>query len=147
MIKTLPDNAIRQAVYEAINGMEVDGIIIPCYDSIVNTSGNEPVPNTYTVLGSQISLVAKDNKCGYMWDSDIVVEVFNGAFGAGNNVSRVFSSNVLNAVRMFTAELELDPIHGLEIVTITQSFPNDIVITSKNQNVVRKFMSINLLIN
>ena len=143
MVKTLPDKWIRKAVFEAINNIVVDTITIPCYDTRV-TSGIE---DNYTLMMGQSNEVDKINKCADKWESQILIEVYTSYDSPGNTGSRLLADNILDKVRELTDTLILDVASGLEIVTQNQSFPNDLESTTTNQNVYRKFIRIEFLIN
>lgn len=142
MVKTLPDKWIRKAVSSAINNIVVDSITIPCYDTRV-TGG---IKDNYTLMMGQSNEVDNNNKCSDMWESQILIEVYTSYDSTGNTGSRLLADNILDKVRELTDELVLDGASGLEIITQKQSFPNDLESTTTNQNVYRKFIRIEFLI-
>lgn len=144
MIKKLPDQYIRKAVYNAINNISVDGKTIPCYDYRVTGRAKK---DYYTIISTQTNLVNKANKCEYSWNSSVLIDVFTRYNGSGNPGSRLFADNILDKVRELTDKLSLDVSSDLTIVWQRQSFPNDIVSITKNENVFRKFMRIDFYIN
>ena len=143
MVKSLPDKYIRKAIYDAINGVVVDGNTILCYDTRVSGKSND----NYVILSTQSSNVAKDTKCGYKWESNILIDIITRYKLSGNTGSRLLADNILDKVRELTDTLVLDVASGLTIVTQAQSFPNDLVSTSENEIVYRKFIRIEFLIN
>ena len=144
MDKNLPDKWIRKAVFEAINNIVVDNKTVACYDSLVNGLEDK---DYYTILSTQTNLVNKANKCGYRWESSILIDIFTRYKRAGIQGSRLFSDNICDEVRSLTDTLTLDPSSNLEIVYQIQSFPNDIVSITQNETVIRKFVRIELSIN
>ena len=142
MVKTLPDKYIRKAVFDAINNMVVDTITIPCFDS--RTTG--VVKENYTLMTTQSNEVDKRTKCGYDWQSQILIEVFTKVELSGNSGSRLLADNILDKVRELTDVLTLDVASNLSIVTQAQSFPSDLVTETKNEIIIRKFMRIEFLI-
>ena len=142
MVKTLPDKYVRKAVYDAINGIVVDSEAILCYDS---RSTGSNVDN-YTLMTTQTNSVDKRTKCGYDWQSSILIEVFTRYNLTGNTGSRLLADNILDEVRSATDTLTLDGASGLDIVTQIQSFPNDLVSETNNEIIIRKFMRIEFLI-
>ena len=142
MVKTLPDKYVREAIYNAINGIVVDSETILCYDSRVTGKGID----NYTLLTTQTNTVDKRTKCGYDWQSSILIEVFTRYKLTGNPGSRVLADNILDKVRELTDSLTLDVASGLDIVTQTQSFPPDLVTPTQNEIIFRKFMRIEFLI-
>jgi len=143
MVKTLPDKYIRKAIYTAINNMVVDGYTIPCYDSRVVGQAKD----YYVILSTQSSNVAKDTKCGYKWESNILLDITTIYDVNGNTGSRLLADNILDKVRELTDVLTLDVASNLEIVSQVQSFPSDLVSTNINTVVYRKFLRIEFLIN
>ena len=142
MVKSLPDKYIRKAVYTAINNIVVDTITIPCYDS--RTTGSNV--DNYTLMTTQTNSVDKRTKCGYDWESSILIEVFTRYKLTGNTGSRLLADNILDKVRSLTDSLTLDVASGLDIVTQIQSFPNDLISETTNEIIIRKFMRIEFLI-
>ena len=142
MVKTLPDKYIRKAVYNAINNISVDGLLIPCYD--MRLTGNSV--NHYTLMTTQSNEVDKRTKCGYDWQSQILIEVFTSYPLKGNTGSRLLADNIVDAIRTNTNALTLDVASGLSIVTQKQSFPNDLISTTQNELIYRKFIRIEFLI-
>lgn len=143
MVKQLPDKYIRKAIYDAINNMVVNGFTIPCYDTKV--IGQES--DYYVILSTQSNEVSKDTKCGYKWESSILLDITTIYDINGNTGSRLLADDILNKVRELTNTLTLDVSSGLEIITQKQSFPNDLVSTNINTIVYRKFIRIEFLIN
>jgi len=142
MVKSLPDKYIRKAIYTAINGIVVDGEAILCYDSRVTGKGVD----NYTLMTTQTNSVDKRTKCGYDWQSSILIEVFTRYKLTGNTGSRLLADNILDEVRSLTDSLTLDVASGLDIVTQIQSFPNDLITETTNEIIIRKFMRIEFLI-
>ena len=142
MDKTLPDKYIRKAVFTAINNIVVDTITIPCYDSRTTLA----IPDNYTLMTTQSNEVDKRTKCGYDWQSQILIEVFTKTNLSGNTGSRLLADNILDAVRSATDSLTLDGASGLSIVTQAQSFPSDLTSETTNEIIFRKFIRIEFLI-
>ena len=142
MVKTLPDKYIRKAIYTAINNIVVDTKTIPCFDSRTTLSS----PDNYTLMTTQTNSVDKRTKCGYDWESSILIEVFTRYKLTGNTGSRLLADNILDEVRNLTDTLTLDGASGLDIVTQIQSFPNDLISETTNEIIIRKFMRIEFLI-
>ena len=142
MVKSLPDKWIRKAVYDAVNGIVVDGETINCYDSRIPS--NE---DNYILLTTQTNNVNKRNKCEYSWESSILIDIVTRYKLTGNTGSRLLADNILDKVRELTDDLTLDVASGLKIVWQIQSFPNDLVSTSENEIVYRKLIRIEFLID
>ena len=134
MVKNLPDKYIRKAIYDAINGIIIDGNTILCYDSRVSGKAND----NYVILSTQTNDVSKRNKCEYQWQSSILIDIVTRYKLSGNTGSRLLADNILDAVRNATNNLTLDVSSNLTVLRQTQDFPNDIVSITKNQNVITK---------
>ena len=141
MDKQLPDKWIRKAIFEAINNVTVDDKIIPCYDTMVVGQSND----YYVILSTQSNEVDRSLKCGYRWNSNIIIDI-TGVYD-GNKSGRVKVDNILDKVRDLTKDLTLDVASGLEIIDVRQSFPSDIVSTRENKIIYRKLIRLELLIN
>ena len=144
MNKSLPDKWVRKAVFGVLNNIVVDSLTIKCYDSRVT---GRSIPNHYILMSTQTNEVAKTNKCEDMYESSILIDVFTSYKGSGNTGSRLLSDNIMDAVRNATNNLTLDVNSGLVVQRQTQDFPNDIVSITKNENVFRKLMRLELTIN
>ena len=146
MNKTLPDKWIRKAVSDAIDGVIVSTIAIPCYDLRITRDVNSDIPKHYIIMSSQSNEVDKQSKCEWVWESSILLDIVTRYDRAGDTGSRVLADDILDAVRDLTKSLTLDAGSGLEIVTTTQSFPSDLYSSSGDENIIRKFLRLELLI-
>lgn len=142
MVKKLPDKWVRDAVYNAINNIIVDGYTIPCYDSRTYNQNKD----YYVILSTQSSDVSRDNKCEHQWSSNILIDI-NTIYDINNTSGRLLADNITDKVRELTNNLELDIESGLTIIDQVQSFPSDLVSTNINTIVYRKFIRIELIIN
>lgn len=146
MNKSLPDKWIRKAISDVLNDIEVDGLSIPCYDLEVTRDVNKDAPRHYILMTSQSNEVDKLSKCDWLWESNIIIDIVTRYPGHGNPGSRLLADNILDAARDATKDLQLDIASGLEIVRITQSFPQDINSKSGDENIFRKLMRIEMSI-
>jgi len=128
-------------VFDAIDDMEVDGHMIPSYDTYV-TGPNQP--DFYTLLSTQASAVDKDNKCEWFWDTSILLDVVTRYPRPGNPGSRLLADDIMESVRNLTNDLTLTG--GLATVSQRQSFPNDITTVTSDEIVYRKLMRLELKI-
>ena len=144
MIKPLPDKWVRKAVYDAINDMVVDTIVIPCYDTRVVANGGT---NHYVLMSTQTNSVDKTTKCENSYESSILLDIVTSYDGAGNVGSRLLADNIADKVRELTDNLTLDVASGLTILKQTQDFPNDIATITDTENVFRKLIRLELFIN
>ncbi len=146
MIKAQPDKWIRKAVFDAINNISVDGLLIPCYDTRVTRGDNAEIPQHYVIMSTQSNEVDKANKCEYFWDSNILLDITTTYDLPGNPGSRLLADNILEAVKDATNSLTLDVASGLVIINQRDSFPSDISTTTKNENIFRKLLRLELKI-
>lgn len=143
MNKALPDKWVRKAIFTQLNNIVVEGNTIPCKDTRV--TGNN-IPQHYILMTTQTNSVDKANKCEYFWNSSILLDIITTYPGAGNTGSRVLADNILDRVRDLTNNLTLDVSSGLEVFIQKQDFPNDLTTITRNENIFRKFIRLELTI-
>lgn len=146
MDKSLPDKWVRKAISAVLNDIIVDGIKIPIYDTRVTTNQNKDIPQHYILMTTQTNEVDKNNKCEWFWDSSILLDIITSYDLPGNPGSRLLADNILDAARNATNNLVLDVASGLEIIIQTLSIPNDISVTTHNENIFRKLIRLELKI-
>jgi hypothetical protein len=146
MNKSLPDKWIRKAVYDAIDGMTVDGNIINCYDTNITQDGNGEAPSNYVLMTTQTNTVDKQNKCEWFWDSTLTLDCTTIYDSVGNIGSRLLVDNIADEVRNRVQNLVLDVASGLEVVWQTMSFPADMVMETDEETVYRKIIILELRI-
>lgn len=146
MNKTLPDKWVRKAVYDTINNITVDGLLIPCYDTHVTYNAQSDEPQHYVLMTTQTNDVEKRNKCEWFYESSILLDVITSFSGAGNNGSRLLADNITDACRNALQDLTLAPESDLEIVTETMNFPADISTDTGAETIFRKFIRLELRI-
>ena len=143
MIKVLPDKWVRKSIYDAMNDMIINSIEIPFYDSRV--TGNN-IPSFYVLMTTQTNDVDKANKCEDFWQSSILLDVVTSYDAPGNTGSRLMADNIADEIRSRINGIALDVASGLEIITKTISLPNDISTVTKNENIFRKLIRLEMLI-
>lgn len=143
MNKTLPDKWIRKAVSDLLNEVNVNNLLVPVFDYRVT---GDDLPEKFILMSVQSNQVDKNNKCEWFWQSQILLDIVVSYPKAGNTGSRLEADEILDSARDLTKDIQLDPSSGLEIITITQDFPSDIVSTSNNENIIRKFIRLDLTI-
>jgi hypothetical protein len=143
MNKTLPDKWVRKAVYDEVNNIVVSGKTIPCYDSRIT---GRTIPQHYILMTTQTNLVDKANKCEYRWESSILLDIITTYKSSGNTGSRLLADNIADSVRNLTDSLTLGAGSGLSIISQIQSFPNDISTITTNENIFRKLIRIEFVI-
>lgn len=143
MILSLPDKEIRKAVFNLIEGISVDGETIKCYDTMVTGSTK---PKHYVLMTTQTNRVNRNNKCGDRWESSILLDIVTRYSSPGNTGSRLLADNITDAIRALL-EPKLTLISGLNVIDQVLDFPNDLSSSTKNENIFRKFIRIELTIN
>ena len=146
MNKSLPDKWVRKAVYDAIDGIVVDGLEIPCYDMKVVMDAQKDDPQHYILMTTQTNDVDKRNKCEWFYESSILLDFVTSYSGAGNPGSRLLADNIVDTARNALQSLTLDAGSGLEIVTQTMNFPADLGADSGAEVIFRKFIRLELRI-
>lgn len=143
MDKPLPTKWVRKAVFDALDGIIVNGEGINVFDEQVT---GPDIPSHYILTTTQISDVDKNNKCEWFWDSSILIDIVTSYEKPGNPGSKLLADDIAEAVRDLTQDLQLDPLSGLMINTITQSFPDNITTITDVENVFRNFVRLELKI-
>jgi len=143
MNKVLPDKWVRKSIYDAMNDMVISSTEIPFYDSRVTGS---VIPPYYVLMTTQTNEVDKNNKCEWFWDSSILLDIVTVYGSQGNTGSRLMADDIADEVRSRINSIALDVGSGLEIITKTQSFPNDISTVTRNENIFRKLIRLEMTI-
>ena len=143
MDKSLPDKWIRKAIFDLLDEIVVDTETVYVYDTRMTGVYQ---PDFYIVMSSQSNLVDKWNKCEYVWDSDILLDIRTVYQRAGNTGSRLLADNILDAVRNLIKDIQLDAGSGLSIINTTLSFPNDLNEIDDSEIVFRKFLRLTMRI-
>jgi hypothetical protein len=146
MNKTLPDKWVRKAVSDVLDGIVVDGKLIPCFDMKVVLDVQRDNPQHYILMSTQTNEVDKRNKCEWFWESSILLDIVTSYSGTGNPGSRLLADNIVDASRSALQGLTLDAGSGLEIVTIDWEFPPDLGVDTNAEVLFRKFIRLNLRI-
>ena len=142
MILTLPDKWIRKAISDRINNITVNGNVIPCFDSVVSSN---IIPDYYVLMSTQTNQVNELTKCGDVWESSILLDIFTRYPSTGNTGSRVLADDISDSVRNLVNNLVLEG--GFQVQNQILDFPPDISSETQNENVFRKFIRIELTIN
>ena len=111
--KTLPNKWLRKAVFDALDGISVNGKAIPVFDFRVPVTN---APEAYILMDSQTAQPAK-TKCEYDWTCTLRLEVINQTPKSGNPGSRVLLNDIANtAIAAFNVLFALDPASGLQVL-------------------------------
>ena len=143
MEKSLPDKWIRKVVYDLVDGITVNSEDIYVYDTKIT---GVLQPDFYVIMSTQTNEVNKFNKCEYLWDSELLLDVRATYQRAGNTGSRVQVDDMLDAVRNLVKDIQLDVSSGLVINKRILSFPNDLTEENDSEIIYRKFLRLTLSI-
>ena len=137
MVSINPDKFIRKAISDNINNIVVSGKIIPCYDSRGTNA-----PSNYVLLTSQTKEVDKATKCGYRWETMLLIEIFTKVTSSGNTGSRVFLNDIEQAV--YTLLFPKLTVAGFENLTQNITFENSLDTPTDTELISRSFLRLNL---
>jgi len=143
MIKTIPDQHIRKAIFDLFNGTIVDGNTINVYDTYYASKGDEL--EAYVIMSTQSNDV-QYQKCEDFWNSEILLEICTWYGGSANTGSRLLADQILDALRN-ALEVDLDLSGGgLEVIRQVITIPNDLTTQLVNGVLFRKFIRLELRI-
>lgn len=139
----LPDKYIRKAIFDLCNGIVVSGNTINVYDSRVTGS---VTPNHYILLTTQTNVLSEGTSCGYRWESSILIDIVTRFYGSGNTGSRLLADDIAQEVlRLLDTNITLAG--GLNVLMRRIDMPNDISSVTENENIFRKLIRLELLMN
>ena len=139
MISTSPDKYIRKAVHDLVNGIVVNGKQVFAFDS--RLSGNSKLTE-YILLSSQTKEVDKATKCGYRWETSLLIEIFTKTSSAGNAGSRV----LVNDIEQAMLDLLNPKITVQGFVNLTQNitFEANLETVTESEIIFRSMLRLNL---
>ena len=136
-VNILPEKHIRKAIFDKINNIVVSGKTIPCYDSRGTNA-----PSNYVLLTSQTKEVDKATKCGYRWETMLLIEIFTKVSSSGNTGSRVLLNDIEQAI--YTLLLPKLTVAGFENLTQNITFENSLDTPTDTELISRSFLRLNL---
>ena len=143
MIKTIPDQHIRKAIFYLFNRTIVDCNTINVYDTYYASKGDEL--EAYVIMSTQSNDV-QYQKCEDFWNSEILLEICTWYGGSANTGSRLLADQILDALRN-ALEVDLDLSGGgLEVIRQVITIPNDLTTQLVNGVLFRKFIRLELRI-
>ena len=101
-----PTLAIRKGVYDALSPLEIDSVVIPIFDSVVNPEVTIPTfmgGKAYIILSSQSNNETTDNKCDFRQNANITIDIFvkfNKGYG-GQFASDLISNSIQYVIQPF----------------------------------------------
>ena len=103
----LPDKYIRKSIFDLCNGMVVNTETINFYDSRIT---GRIIPNYYVLFSTQTNGVDESSKCGYRWQSSILLDIVTRYPATNNTGSRLLVDDIANEIRnRLESHLVLDP--------------------------------------
>lgn len=139
----LPDKYIRKSLFDLINGIVVNSNEIKIYDTRITGAS---IPQHYVLMTTQTNSVDESVKCGYRWESSILLDIVTRYDSQGNTGSRLLADDITEAIRGLL-ENKLTLGGGLNVIKQDLDFPNDISTVTENEVIYRKLIRIELLIN
>lgn len=137
MLNINPDRYIRKAIFDLTNGLIVGGKTIKTYDSRAPKS-----PDNYILLTAQSKDIDKSTKCGYNWESSILIEIYTKVSSSGNNGSRLLLNEIEeNVMNLLTPNLLVDNFAN-QMQNIT--FENSLETITDTEIIMRSFLRLNL---
>ena len=143
MNKANPNKWIRKMVFDAVDGIVVNNEVVLVYDTRV-TGPNKPL--NYVLMSTQTSDVDKDNKCAWMWDSSILLDITTVYPKPGNPGSRLLNDDITNAVILLINDMELDFDSNFVIYSKTTNI-TDLNTITDTESVYRTMLRLELRIN
>jgi len=142
MVTVNPDKEIRKSVFTLTNDIVVSGKTIKTFDSRV--TGNADL-NEYILLTAQTKEVDKGNKCGYSWETSLLIEIYTRTTSAGNSGSRVLLNDIEE--RVMTLLNPKITVAGFTTVTQNISYENQLETVTDTHNIFRSFLRLNLVLD
>lgn len=139
----LPDKYIRKALFTLIDGITVNTKTVNIYDT--NIPG-DTIPDQYVLMTTQTSDTEEGVKCGYRWNSSILLDVVTRYRSTGNTGSRLLADDIGEAIRnLLESKLTLEG--SLNVIDQKVNFLPDISSKTQSEIIFRKLIRIELLIN
>jgi hypothetical protein len=139
MITTNPDKFIRKAVFNLLNNIVVSSKIVPCYDSRLTNNSNI---SQYILMTAQTKDVDKATKCGYRWNTSLLIEIYTKYSSAGNSGSRLLLSDIEQAViDLLNPKIAIE---GFENLIQNITFEQQLETVTDTENIYRSFLRLNL---
>lgn len=125
---TVPNKWIRKMIFDLIDDINVDGILVPCYD--VRATDYEG--DLYTLISTQ-TMVPDNRKCGYAWRSTVELQAINVV--DANAGSRLLVDNLSEAILTAIENAQPDVASNLVISYRRIEMPGDLT-TEANQKLI-----------
>lgn len=142
MTLPLPDKYVRKAIFTALNHLNIDGNVIPVFD----TRATDDNARFFVLMTTQTNDESIDSKCDSRWNSSILLDIVTRYDGGGNIGSRVLADNIASEVIERTDNIVLDIESGLKVFRQRFTLPNDISTVTSTTNIFRKLIRIELVL-
>lgn len=142
MTLPLPDKYVRKAIFTALNNLNIDGNVIPVFD----TRATDDNARFFVLMSTQTNDESIDSKCDSRWNSSILLDIVTRYDGGGNIGSRVLADNIASEVIERTDNIVLDIESGIKVFRQRFTLPNDISTVTSTTNIFRKLIRIELVL-
>ena len=140
----LPNKWLRKAIFDALDGLEVNREPINVYDT--NVTSREDLAH-YIVLSTQTATVTRSNSCKDLWNATIIIEAVTVEPNAGLGGSRVKLDNVTQLVYDRLTNLEFHEQAGLNFFSYRLDSKNTLSSTTNNKLINRNILQLTAVIH
>lgn len=137
MVALNPDKEIRKAVFDRINGIEVSGRTIKCFDSRATNA-----PSEYVLMTVQTKEISRTNKCERRWETSLLIEIYTRQTSSGNTGSRVLLNDIEQEV--YSLIYPTLSVAGFQTLDQDITFEAQIDTPTDTEIVSRSFLRLNL---
>ncbi|WP_395045944.1 hypothetical protein [Flavobacterium sp.] len=137
MVTTNPDKHIRKAVHDLINNIVVSTKVIKSFDSRATNA-----PLEYVLLTAQTKEIEKSTKCGYRWETSLLIEIYTKSTSSGNTGSRLLLNDIEQAI--YTLLNPKITVTGFTNLTQNITFENQLETITDTEIIFRSLLRLNL---
>ncbi len=131
-----PDKWIRKAIFDGLNGSNIEGHTIKVYDFRVPVKKAPPI---YILMTEQTATPDKGNKCSIPYSCTIRVEVVTQYASSGNTGSRLLADEGMQLLlNWFNNKNLIGEYSGYKVTKRDIDFGTDIQNTLSNFTIFRK---------
>jgi len=136
-----PNKYIRKMFFDAINNLNVDGYVIPCFDERVTGATVKP---HYVLLSTQTKQQQKYTKCGDRWECSILLDIITTYPATGNTGSKLLAENIEEAIIDLEPTLNLSGAYTINDRELVSS--DSLTVIGTTTNVFRQLIRFNYFI-
>jgi len=127
--------------FDAINNLNVDGHVIPCYNRRVTGTTVKP---HYVLVTDQAKRQKKYTKCGDKWDCSILLDIITTYPATGNTGSTLLAENIEEAIINLEPTLNLSGSYTINDRELVSS--DSLTVIGTTTNVFRQLIRFNYFI-